>query len=211
MNTQLAYTKLIEPLKEFGWVHLSNQTEEELSELLEYLGNVIFTTDVVVKPESKAMITSARGLDFHTDHHKANFIVWYCYKQTDLGGDSILIDAEKIFQQLSYEHQEQLKTINLFEHKIFPDDKESYPFVATDTTGEYRFYYSFWLVKNGDKQNPAMLEFQRLIKLTQPFKINLKEGDILIVNNHRVFHGRTAIEGSKDRFLKRFWVSTINS
>lgn len=211
MNIQLAYTKLIETLKEFGWVHLSNQTEEELNELLEYLGNVIFTTDVAVKPESKAMITSARALDFHTDHHKANFIVWYCYKQTDLGGDSILIDAEKIFQQLSYEHQEQLKTINLFEHKIFPDDKESYPFVATDTTGEYRFYYSFWLVKNEDKQNPAMLEFQRLIKLTQPFKINLKEGDILIVNNHRVFHGRTAIEGSKDRFLKRFWVSTSNS
>lgn len=211
MKTQIAYTKLIEHLKEFGWVHLSNQTEEQLNELLEYLGNVIFTTDVVVKPESKAMITSARGLDFHTDHHKANYIVWYCYKQTDLGGDSILIDAEKIFQQLSYEHQEQLKTINLFEHKIFPDDKESYPFVATDTTGEYRFYYSFWLVKHQDKQNPAMLEFQRLIKLIQPFKINLKEGDILIVNNHRVFHGRTAIEGSKDRFLKRFWISTSNS
>ena len=84
-----------------GFLHLTDQTEEQLNELINSLGQIIFTTDVVVKPESKGMVTSARGLDFHTDHHKAKYIIWYCYKQTDLGGDSILMDAEKIYQQLS--------------------------------------------------------------------------------------------------------------
>ena len=130
-----------------GFLHLTDQTEDQLNELINSLGQVIFTTEVVVKPESKGMVTSARGLDYHTDHHKAKYIIWYCYKQTDLGGDSILIDAEKIYNQLSDDHKQQLKSIELFEHKIFPDDKESYPFVATDVNGNRKFYYSFWLVK----------------------------------------------------------------
>jgi pyridoxine 5'-phosphate synthase PdxJ len=194
-----------------GFLHLTGQTEEQLNDLINSLGQVIFITDVIVKPESKGLVTSARGLDFHTDHHKAKYIVWYCYKQTDLGGDSILIDAEKIYQQLSEEYKQQLKTIELFEHKIFPDDKDSYPLVTTDENGKRKFYYSFWLVKDEDKQNPAMLEFQRLIKQAEPVKIRLKERDILVVDNHRIFHGRTPIEGSKDRFLKRFWLTANNS
>lgn len=205
------YDNLTKELLVNGFIHLPSQTETQLNDLLKLLGQVILTTDVVVKSESKGMVTSDRALDFHTDHHKAKYIIWYCYKQTNIGGDSILLDAEKIYQQLSDNQKEQLKTIELFEHKIFPDDKESYSLVAIDKNGNRKFYYSFWLVKNEDKQNPAMIQFQRLIKQTEPVRLNLKERDILIVDNHRIFHGRTPIEGSKDRFLKRFWISTNNS
>jgi hypothetical protein len=199
--------QLTTKLKENGWLHLTNKTEEQLNNILNSLGQVIMTTDVVVKSDGKGMVTSAKGLDFHTDHHNAKYIIWYCFKQTDSGGDSILMDAEKIFQQLSADQQDQLKSIELFEHKVFPNDKESYPFVAIDDNGNRKFYYSFWLVKNEDKQNEALLTFQKLIRETEPVRLNLKDKDILIVDNHRFFHGRTPIEGSKDRFLKRFWLS----
>jgi alpha-ketoglutarate-dependent taurine dioxygenase len=65
----------------------------------------------------------------------------------------------------------------------------------------------FKISTNEDKQNEALLTFQKLIRETEPVRLNLKDKDILIVDNHRVFHGRTPIEGSKDRFLKRFWLS----
>lgn len=199
---------MTEELKEKGFIHLTNKSEAELENILNELGEVIHTTDVVVKPESRGMVTTALGLDFHTDHHKAKYILWYCHKQTDLGGDSILIDADEIFNQLTNEEQNELRQIQLFEHKIFPGDTDSNPFVQLGTNGNRIFYYSFWLVKDEDKKNPAFLKFQNLIKDTKPNKINLKEKDILIVDNHRIFHGRTAIEGSKDRFLKRYWLAT---
>ncbi len=201
---------MIEELNEHGYLHLTSQSEDQLNELINKLGTVIFITDVVVNPKSRGLVTSAEGLDYHTDHHKAKYIIWYCHKQTDLGGDSILMDAERIYQQLSNEYKRQLASIELFEHKIFPDDKESYPLVETDEMGKRKFYYSFWLVKNEDKQNPAMLEFQRLIRDTAPIRLNMKERDILIVDNHRIFHGRTPIDGSKDRFLKRYWLTANN-
>ncbi len=191
-------------LKEKGYVHLTNQSEKQLQEILNSLGEIIMTTDVVVKKESKGLVTTAFGIDFHTDHHSAKFVAWYCYKQTDLGGDSLLINAEKLFLQLPIEQQENLKTIELFEHKIFPDDKSSYPFVEIDKNGNRQFHCS--LVNDCDKENFAFIEFQKLVSESQPIKINLKCQDILIIDNYRMFHGRTPIEGTKDRHLKRYWI-----
>lgn len=189
-----------------GFLHLKDKDEEELSKLVNSLGKVIFITDVVVNPNGRGLVTSERALDFHTDHHKAKYIIWYCYKQTDLGGDSIFIDAQKVYDRLSSEQQKELSKINLFEHKVFPDDKESHPLVLNREDGKSEFYYSFWLLNEDDKNSEALLEFQRIIRETEPIRLNLKENDILIVDNHRMVHGRTAIEGSKDRFLKRFWL-----
>jgi len=199
--------QLTDELKTKGWVHLTDKSEEQLQTILNGIGQVIFTTDVVVKPDSKGMVTSERGLDFHTDHHKAKYILWYCYRQTDKGGNTFLIDADKVFQQLSANEQTELSNIKLFEHKIFPDDQENNPLVTLDN-GQRKFYYSFWLVKQEDKQNKALKHFQDLLKSSDNVSLNLQPRDVLIVDNHRIFHGRTPIEGSKDRFLKRFWLTT---
>ena len=195
---------MINELKEKGFVHLTNQSEDQLQEILNTLGAVIMTTDVIIKKESKGLVTTALGIDFHTDHHSAKFVAWYSYKQTDLGGDSLLIDAEKLFLQLPFEQQESLKTVELFEHKIFQNDKSSYPFVEVDENKNRQFHCS--LVNDLDKINSAFVSFQKLVSESQPIKLNLKQRDILIIDNHRMFHGRTPIEGSKDRHLKRYWL-----
>jgi hypothetical protein len=193
-------------LADKGWLHLPGQTEFELSNLVNNLGDTIFTTDVVVKPESKSMVTSARGLNFHSDHPQAKYIVWYCYKQTDGGGSSILMDVEKVFEQLSDTDQATLHHIYLKEHKVFADDKDYYPLVESKG-GKRRFYFSFWLLRESDRQNTALLNFQEGLNKTEHIELTLKENDILIVDNHRFLHGRTPITGSQDRHLRRYWIS----
>ena len=195
-------------LENSGWVLLENQSENDLNEILYTLGKVIFITDVVVKSESKAMVTSTKGLDLHTDHHNANYILWFCIEQTDKGGETLILDADNIYSQLTPEQQAELHKINLFEHKIFPDDKEFHPLVFTDENGKREFYYSFWLVNRNDRENEALLSFQSLILSTEPIKRKLKINDILIIDNHRMLHGRTEIEGSTNRYLKRFWIQS---
>jgi hypothetical protein len=196
-------------LQRRGFVHLTNQSEEQLQEILNSIGLTIMITDIVVKAESKGLVTTALGIDFHTDHHNAKYIVWYCYKQTDEGGDSLLIDAESLYLKLSINEQEDLKSVQLFEHKIFPKDKSSYPFVEIDENNSKQFHCS--LMDDFDKKNLAFIAFQNLVQKTEPTKINLKEKDVLVIDNHRIFHGRTAISGSKDRFLKRYWLSANNN
>jgi len=197
-------------LKERGFVHLTDQTEAQLQIIVDSLGETIMTTDVIVKAESKGLVTTSNGIDFHTDHHKAKYVVWYCYKQTDRGGESLILDAEKIYLALPLEIQEKLKSVNLFEHKIFSDDKDSYPFVDVDNSNTRQFHCS--LVNDTDKENPAYIFFRKVMSRTIPVKIKLAERDILIIDNYRMFHGRTPIIGTKDRYLKRYWIKskTIN-
>lgn len=193
-------------LKINGWVHIFSKSEEEANEILNSLGEVIFTTDVVVKPESKSMVTSANGLHLHTDHPKAKYILWYCYSQSDAGGNTILLDLQPIYYGLSNDEKQVLSSIKMREHKVFTDDKDYYPFVSHSKNGN-EFYYSYWLAHQNDKDNPVLKKLHGIIEGSPHTKINLKPGDILIIDNKRILHGRTPITGSKNRHLRRYWIS----
>ncbi len=191
-----------------GWICLKDKAETEVLEFLNGLGNIFYTTDVFVNPESKSLVTSVKGLDFHTDHHKANYIAWYCIRQTDLGGESLLVNAELAFNELTLEQQLELYKIHLFEHKVFPEDTESYPLVSNNLNSKKEFYYSFWLVNKSDINNPALKAFQKALEKVKKEIFKLEPRDLLIIDNHRILHGRTPIEGNKDRLLKRYWLTS---
>jgi alpha-ketoglutarate-dependent taurine dioxygenase len=194
-------------LDKAGFIWIKNGGKEYFEKITKELGEIIFVTDVKVNPESSALVTSEKGLDFHTDHHKAKFIAWYCIEQTDNGGESILQEANKVFELLSSEEQEEIEKVRLFEHKVFEGDQDTYPFVI-ENNGKRSFYYSFWLAKEGisELHKKIIRKYQKLTNETEYVKIKMHPTDILIIDNHRILHGRTAIKGSKNRFLKRFWI-----
>ncbi len=193
-------------LERVGYLHLKNFNEDACLPLIQQFGRLLLTTDVVVNPEKRNLVTSSEALDFHTDHFKARYIAWYCIKQTDLGGESKLIDAKIVYDKLSASQQQSLQEIHLLEHKMFEDDAPSNPLV-TMVNGEPHFYYSFWLVKEDERRNTALAAFRRGLANEKSIRLKLEPNDILIIDNHRILHGRTAIKGSKDRFLKRFWIA----
>jgi pyridoxine 5'-phosphate synthase PdxJ len=203
-----------EPIRDYwqeftqnGYVWIEKQSEAFVESFVKRLGEVIFETDVSVKPESKALVTSDKALDFHTDHHKADFILWYCVQQTDVGGESILLAADKAFAQLSPTQQAALSRIQLYEHQVFADDKSHFPLIEV-LNGVRKYYYSFWLADKNlpEDQKEALNTFQKAIKELQPITLKLQTGDILLIDNRRMLHGRSAIEGSKLRTLRRYWI-----
>jgi alpha-ketoglutarate-dependent taurine dioxygenase len=207
LTQQRKQQSLSEILSEVGWLHLTEQTETQLTEICDELGETIFTTDVRVNPNSRSMVQSSSGLSFHTDHPKAKYIAWFCHKQSDEGGETLLVDANKVFLQLSAEEQLELHRINCFEHKIFVDDLQYYPLVDSSEGGR-KFYFSYWLVNATDKLNPTLLRFRELLENSANIiRLRLQPNDLLIIDNHRIFHSRTKIAGNQDRHLKRLWIS----
>ncbi len=198
-------TDLRAALEAEGRMHLEAMPYSAFREAITKLGTIIQRTEVRVRPESKAMVTSARSLDLHTDHHAARFIAWYCHRQSDEGGESLLLDARAAFDRLPPMHRDRLFNLHLHEHKVFPDDPGSWPFVLYDQ-GRLRFYYSFWLTNPSDRDEPAYRAFQEALASMPPMELKLRPGDALIIDNHRMLHGRTAIGGEGDRYLERFWI-----
>lgn len=195
---------ILNQLDEFGFVYLPKQTETDLKNILNTLGVVINETDVIANSDSKSLVTSDKYLDFHTDNHLANYIVWYCHQQSEKGGFSMICDAEKVYNKLNEEEKIQLSKIHVYEHKLFPENRNSNPIVR-EINGKRKFYYSFWLAREKYRKLPVFKKWRDLIQNEKHKKIRLNKSDILIVDNHRVFHGRTEIVG--ERNLKRYWLS----
>lgn len=205
------FTEITSALTETGYAFIANQSEEDTALILGHLGEVIHTTDIKVNHNSRALVTSSRALDFHTDHHKAKWVLWHCLEQTDIGGESTLVDATLAYQKLEDKNKEMLAQIMLFEHKVFDDDEDSYPLVKC-TNGALEFYYSFWMA---DKDMPAVQKasleaFRSAIENESATRLKLQKNDVLAIDNHRILHGRSAIEGHQNRFLKRFWIQPKN-
>ncbi len=191
---------------------MAKATPEEMRRILLGLGTTIYVTDVTVKPGSKALVTSDRALDYHTDHHRADLIAWYCLEQTDDGGETILIDAYELLRKLSTEQLHHLRSLRLFEHKVFDGDAELFPLLS-DRFRREKVYYSFWM-NRGDltrEQREAFLAFKSLTETAQPICYRLEPGDLLVIDNGRMLHGRTAIGGNRRRFLKRYWIASLTN
>jgi len=170
---------------------------------------VIHQTDVAVRP-GRALVTSDRALDLHTDHHRADWVAWLCVRPSSAGGESYLADAEAAFVSLPEATRADLARLALFEHSIFPGDASLHPFVE-ERAGRRRFYCSFWFDPAGipDAACVSALDaFAVAARAHEVARLRLDEGDVLIVDNRRVLHARTAITGTRDRHLVRHWLAT---
>ena len=193
-------------LNQNGYALVKGIGQKRLHLILKQLGSIIHTTDVKVDLNSRALVTSAKALDYHTDHPKADYIAWLCIKQSFCGGETILADAEVAYQRLTLQEREALAGIFLFEHKVFVGDNDSHPLV-TIRNGSIDFYYSYWLVDESlsFEKRKALDKFQHYVSESKIAEIKLQRDDVLIIKNRKVLHGRRSI-GDKERFLKRYWI-----
>ena len=196
----------VQHLRESGYLQAHDTTEDGLRACLVELGTIIQTTDVTPRP-GRALVTSRKPLGPHTDHHRADLVVWHCHAQADEGGETLLWDGLKVFSSLDLEDQAALGRVRFKEHRAFPDDPESHPMVER-LHGQVRLYYAYWLRDQLDPPEARALEhFRDTLTRTPVMKLRLQPGDSLLVANRRVLHGRTAITGTGNRLLRRFWVS----
>lgn len=197
---------LLRELSERGFAQFEGIEFATFKETMQSLGEVMYITDVKANKNSRALVTSLKHLDFHTDHHKVDLVSWYCLQQAKKGGESILLDARKVLAHFTEEEKAVLAGIHLFEHKIFDGDVDSHPLLSR-VEGRAKVYYSFWLADDDMKgrEKAVFDKFKDVTHELEPVRLRLHDKGVLIVDNSRILHGRTAITG--DRFLKRYWLS----
>jgi alpha-ketoglutarate-dependent taurine dioxygenase len=195
-------------LRGIGFVRVVGAREDELVAFLEEMGRIYWETDVTVKPGSRGMVTSSAAMTLHTDHSRADIVAWYCHEQTDLGGETLVVDARRVLPELTPHDLEELSTIAVEELRTLPDDGESHPLLAYDS-GRPRLYFADWLVRRPlrPSQEQALRSFIDALQRVPPLHVRLRPGEALLVANRRTLHGRTEIRGSQRRCLHRFWVS----
>lgn len=196
---------LYEEVLTYGYCHVKG-FEGKISQLLRAFGHICMTTDVVINNTTQALVTSDRPLALHTDHSRVEFIAWQCIQQSSIGGETRLLDGRKVLDSMSVELRKELTKIRMFEHHVFKRDSESSPLLSYKK-GVPSIYYSFWLADDNQKQTRCFQAFINEIASKEELLIRLQPNDMLIIDNRRMLHGRTAILGDKNRFLRRYWIS----
>lgn len=190
-----------------GFALLQRATPASVTTCLDRLGRIIHRLDVRPRCHSRGLVTSLRELPPHTDHHRAKWIAWHCITPAKCGGTSIVVDARVAYANLTRKHQHALARIQLFEHDVFDDAANHHPLVTT-VNNTPAFYYSYWLFDAplAPTEQSALDAFRRAIDAAPHHGRLLAPGDLLIVDNHRVLHGRSEFR-DKHRHLRRLWLA----
>jgi len=195
-------------LAEAGWAYLPGAGEDGVAAVLDAAsGRVLATADVVVR-DGPALLTSARALGLHTDHHAADVICWRCVRQTTAGGETILADGVRALELLSPSTRATLAGVRLFEHPVLGGDVCSHPLLE-QREGRPLLYYSLWFADGlVGAEGAATRAFDRALRRSVVATLRLAPGDVLAIDNRRILHARRAIRGSRDRHLVRSWIAT---
>lgn len=211
MKTNTANGFLKSELSKKGYLHLKHPLSKNLNEIFESLGQRIQKTEIKENLESTRLLVSNQPMTFHTDHYAAKYIAWFCNSQSASGGDSLLVDVFEVFKKISKNSLGLLKEITVKTHRIFHEDKLTFPLLQLDEDDNpITIYYAKWLVNYpGSTQHQKALEkFEAELQLTKPITLLLSEGDLLIIDNHRMLHGRNGFPTASNRWLTRYWLSS---
>jgi hypothetical protein len=193
-------------LQEYGFVHILYPNSLNEEKIKAVCGDTLFKTLVKENPNSTRLLASNQDVDFHTDHIKAKYIAWQCNSQAALGGESILMDTLELLSNTSKDILDCLESIPVKSHRLFFDDKPQYPLFSKS---ENVLYYAPFLCDEpiNSKEKQAYSWFINSIKSASKIEIKLSEGDWLIIDNHRMLHGRKGFEKKSNRLLTRYWLS----
>ena len=189
-----------------GWTILRPQANETLLAELAQLGPVILTTEITPRANAKAALATDQEMQLHTDHPRARWISWECVRQSSEGGFSLLKDTKPALDSLTDSERDELRSLTIRTHVVFPDDTGAYPVLRKDGNGADWVYFTPWMTDG--QSSPAFRKFLLALEASPTLTLRLYPGESLLIDNGRMLHGRSALGGDKDRLLIRRWIAS---
>ncbi len=201
-------------LRVHGYVRLAEPFDEgTFKAFVERLGRIVNVERIALRPGAHAYVAKPGPVPLHTDHPEALFVAWLCIRQDDVDGASRLYDSQPFVQELSEGDREELRKTDL-ECPPLSGGPPSlrFPVLTQSPSRETdEIFCSPWLRAAGaDPERQAVVDgFRERLKhdiQARSIEVRLGAGDVLVVDNRRVLHGRGKIENGSKRELLRVWL-----
>ena len=191
-------------------VPLNKNEVEKFANHLAYVREIIFdrVADIRVSEDGCAQGFTGASLHPHTDcsgyRWPPNVFLFHCLENKVEGGENIYVDGQAVIEQMRDEHLDYLHfltkirtTFRLFSKNT--DTTTTAPPVILDERGNLGIIrYANWAVQpirmplfDTEYYYAAHSALSRLINAPEnQLVIKVKPGEMMVVNNHRVLHGR---------------------
>lgn len=175
---------------------------------------------VVLDPEGYNIALTSLALPPHSDlasmSHPPSLQGLHMIRNQCSGGESIIVDGWAVAESLREEHPcwFELLCTTPVPFRIFDQQHETRsfgPMIELNTADEIQgFRYSNQTMQALPLNTPRLDEFyeaytelsRRILSAQWQHQFRLNSGDLLLVHNHRVLHGRTAFQADGERHLE---------
>ena len=216
--------------KSLGRIRYQNFKKDKIIEIKPNLKKINELLDAKTKIKSILRYHQTNlGGSIHSDGPQHSippkYIIMACEKNSLIGGETIIVDTKKIYNFLKSKKPQVFKDLNrniFFERRGFKFNNSNVfsKSIFSAKNNNFVFRYLRDYIKKGyeikKKKIPSNISkaFDYLDKLlvSKKFmkKIKLKRGDLILLNNHILAHGRTTFKIEKNfdsRKLYRIWIN----
>lgn len=165
-------------------------------------GRILDSTVVQWRPDARTYLSGHEEVPLHTDHPKVETISWLCARQDVSDGTSILVDARRAILEGGV--VEELAGLEL-ECPVLESLEPAMTWPVCSGPGP-NVYYSPWRTPRGPNLK-AWNHLQACINQAPRIAIRLRPGQVLVIDNRRMLHGRSAVQEGSARLLHRRWMS----
>ena len=195
-----------------GFVHVPGPLDlAEYKALAEGLGETVAGERIALRPGAHAYVAKPGPVPLHTDQPEIAVIGWFCERQDERDGASLLLDAGPVVEALPDELRARLHDVHLVTPPLSGGPPTmTWPVLRRTSQGE-EVFCSPWLrsVTPIPEHVHALATFRHRLSeatRTETISVRLAPGNALFVNNRRVLHGRGAIDPESPRCLRRLWI-----
>jgi gamma-butyrobetaine dioxygenase/trimethyllysine dioxygenase len=216
------HLRFLERVRDFGFAILADVTcEREATEKVAKLVGTLRATnygiyELISKPQPQLVADTSVALAPHTDepyrHNPPGITFFHVLAQSEEGGDSTLVDGYYVAEMLRQKEPEAFELLSTVPASFHRTLKEGRAFVAAGPV--------IRLDKNGHVEGIRILDrgtapfdlppskvrpyYDALRKLLRylydernQLTVKIKAGEMLVFNNQRLLHGRTAFDPTK--------------
>lgn len=178
---------------------------KEPSGLIAAFGRRLYTTEVRLDDERTNVVYKPDAIPFHVDYPKADLIAWVCLDSNGGEAPVLLLDSAG-FHSLDPQTLADMREVQVsFKCKV-EDAVFSVPLVFRYRLG-VGTSFNPWGIKRGSQEQRASFDrFLAYLSSCKQYAAPLREGDLLIIDNRRVLHGRAAIASNSRRHLRRYLI-----
>lgn len=133
-------------------------------------------------------------------------VAFQCIASDQTGGNSIMLPVKDLLPQLDR------SIVELMRSPVYPFGKHTYPLLVGESGHELMRYYQAQVEHSVTAETTALAAPYRAVlealdsvldQAYHSYQFHLQPGQIVLMHNHRVLHGRTGFEPGSDRLLYR--------
>lgn len=158
--------------------------------------------------------SGCQSIPLHTDAAYAeeypHVVGFFCRSAPRFGGDTVIVKLNRLYMALCEKFRSDINLLFAADAIIIKTDdmQLTSAILFAEKNGEIGIRYSTQINNiSCDERTFEMFDFinQYIHTKENQIRIKLKQNQVLLIDNHKILHGRTAFSKSEQRDLYEFW------